>query len=285
MPPVTLILAGVTDTGGIATQRLRGLRQWHVQLDVAGPRWFSVGGERQEVAAGDLLLIEPNTPMFYDVVSRPTKTFWILFHPPTHWFPLLRWKPWMPGVTRLRLTDPARQVKIRRSFEKILGVLKSGQPMAEILAMHHLESLLLWRCHRWFPGELRVGRDPRIEEVIAYIVEHVADPIWVDDLARVAGLSETRFTAVFKQSVGMPPMQYLTRYRMQRACTQLLSTNQLVKQIATEVGYQDVAQFSARFRKLLGVSPLHYRHSHHAGSPEPLQTEKPLCKSLGTSRY
>jgi len=176
-------------------------------------------------------------------------------------------------------------VKIQRSFEKILGVLKSSRPMDEVLAMHHLESLLLWRCHRWLPDELRAGREPRIEEAIAYMVEHVADPIEVADLARVAGLSETRFTAVFKQSVGMAPMQYLTRYRMKRACTQLLSTNQLVKQIATEVGYQDVAQFSARFRKRFGVSPLHYRHSHHAGSPEPLQTEKPLCKSLGASRY
>jgi AraC-like DNA-binding protein len=285
MPAVTLILAGVTDTEGIAAQRPRGLRQWHVQLDVAGSRWFSVGGERQEVRAGDLLLIEPNTPMFYDVVSRPAKTFWILFHPPAHWFPLLRWKPWLPGVTRLRLCDPVRQVKIQRSFEKILAVLKSGQAMAEVLAMHHLESLLLWRCHRWLPGELRVGRHPRIEEVIAYIVEHVAVPIRVTDLARVAGLSETRFTAVFKQSVGMAPMQYLTRYRMQRACTQLLSTNQLVKQISNEVGYQDVAQFSARFRRLLGVSPLHYRHSHHAGNTQALQPEKPLRKRRSASRH
>jgi len=97
MPAVTLILAGVTDSEGIATQRPRGLQQWHLQFDVAGSRWFSVGGERHEVLPGDLLLIEPNTPMFYGAASLPTTTFWILFHPPTHWFLLLRWKPWLQG--------------------------------------------------------------------------------------------------------------------------------------------------------------------------------------------
>jgi YesN/AraC family two-component response regulator len=57
-------------------------------------------------------------------------------------------------------------------------------------------------------------------------------------------------------------MQYLARYRMHRACTLLLGSERLIKQIGAEVGYPEIARFSTRFRKTIGASPQAYRQAN-----------------------
>jgi len=80
-------------------------------------------------------------------------------------------------------------------------------------------------------------------------------------LAEAVNASEDYLTRVFHRELGISPWEYLNRYRVHRAKELLRTTNESVKEIASEVGFKDPAYFSRVFRKLTGLSPRSYRQA------------------------
>ena len=68
----------------------------------------------------------------------------------------------------------------------------------------------------------------------------------------------------FAHFVGHPPMQYLTRWRMQVAARLLAEGAAKVSAVAGEVGYDSEAAFSRAFKKVAGVPPGTWRRRHGA---------------------
>ena len=89
-------------------------------------------------------------------------------------------------------------------------------------------------------------------------------PIVLADLAGVVGLHPTYFSAQFKRVVGVRPLDYLTRRRIERAQYLLLTSRDSVKEIADAVGIADPAYFSRGFTRLCQVTPSAYRATHAA---------------------
>ena len=81
----------------------------------------------------------------------------------------------------------------------------------------------------------------------------------LDALARDVGLSRSALAERFTAFVGMPPMRYLTDWRMQLAANQLLTGSENVAVIAHRVGYESEAAFSRVFKKRTGASPTAWR--------------------------
>lgn len=119
-------------------------------------------------------------------------------------------------------------------------------------------------------AELRPGtaeyltKVERLAPTLAYLKENFARPIDLSVLAQMAGLSPSRFHAVFEDTLGQPPGRYLQKLRLQRA-RQMLLGNASVGEIATASGYQDVFHFSRIFKKHFNVSPSHYRAQAKSG--------------------
>lgn len=80
----------------------------------------------------------------------------------------------------------------------------------------------------------------------------------INRLAREVGLSRSRFAERFTMLVGIPPMQYLAKWRMQTAAG-LLCDNVNIALVADEVGYSSEASFSRAFKKIVGVPPSRWR--------------------------
>lgn len=76
----------------------------------------------------------------------------------------------------------------------------------------------------------------------------------LDDLARLAGMSRSRFAALFRSRVGVTPIDYLGRWRISRAQL-LLRDGKAIKAVAAAVGYNSAAAFTRAFAKLCGRSP------------------------------
>jgi AraC-like DNA-binding protein len=88
------------------------------------------------------------------------------------------------------------------------------------------------------------------------------EPLGVDDLARVAGLSRAHFSREFKRAFGETPHAYLLTRRLERAASMLRLTDNSVAEICFSVGLQSVGSFTSSFTRTYGVSPTAYRVRH-----------------------
>jgi AraC family transcriptional regulator of arabinose operon len=101
-----------------------------------------------------------------------------------------------------------------------------------------------------------------IEHATDYLRAHIADRVTVPELAAMASLSSSHFSARFKRHVGHPVLQYQTMLRMSRARELLDTTSATVAAIAAEVGYPDSFYFTRQFKKVHGIPPREYRDQH-----------------------
>jgi AraC-like DNA-binding protein len=85
------------------------------------------------------------------------------------------------------------------------------------------------------------------------------EPLGVDDLASVAGLSRAHFSREFRRAFGESPHAYLLTRRLERAAALLRNTDRSVADICLSVGLQSVGSFTTSFTRTFGVSPTAYR--------------------------
>jgi AraC-like DNA-binding protein len=106
-----------------------------------------------------------------------------------------------------------------------------------------------------------------IDGVIAYIHQHMEEPLTLDRLAKYAGYSPYHFTRMFKKQTGLSPLYYVSSLRLQKAKDLLLNTHLSIRDIALEIGQQSLGTFTTRFTERVGVTPSHFRNSaQHADS-------------------
>lgn len=109
----------------------------------------------------------------------------------------------------------------------------------------------------------------RISSVLDYVKRNRTAPITRKSMADICGLSETRFHYIFKDTMGIAPMEYLRGMRMMSAQHLLITTEEPISNIATLVGIPDVSHFSKLFKGKYHVSPLIYRNIHKANAVMP----------------
>ncbi len=104
-------------------------------------------------------------------------------------------------------------------------------------------------------GWLAGMRDPVVSRALALLHDRPVEPWTLEKLADAAGLSRSSLHERFAHLVGTPPMQYLTRWRMQLASGLLRDTSAKLVEISLAVGYESEAAFSRAFKREVGVSP------------------------------
>ena len=118
-------------------------------------------------------------------------------------------------------------------------------------------------------AQLRAGE--RFADVAGWIETHLDRPIRVEDLARVARMSERTFARRFATAVGTTPARFVEAVRLERARA-LLEADRPVKAVAIEVGYRSEAAFRSAFEKRYGIAPSMHRTMH--GTPAPASSDR-----------
>jgi AraC-like DNA-binding protein len=109
--------------------------------------------------------------------------------------------------------------------------------------------------HGWLAGL----RDPAVGRALALMHGQPAHPWTSEELATAVLLSRSAFAERFTTLVGVPPMSYLTAWRMQVAAQGLRESRRSIAQIAEAVGYESEAAFARAFKREMGSSPGEYR--------------------------
>jgi AraC-like DNA-binding protein len=254
-----------------------------VGITCAGAGTFFVEGEQAAFRPGDLLLIGTGVPHWGTIHRFPYRVITIYFLPSV----LIELGPGSDGPrilqrftarqsVRERLMRPpvSLQRRFRESFEEIAAEFE-GQAFGREIRLRTLLVEQLVTLMRW---EQRAGRGANLQDLdvdwkpickaLDYLREHHAEPIYARDLARAAGLSESRLKAAFHHALGMSWVRYLQGFRIHRAAARLAAPGSNVTEAALAAGFDSLSHFNTVFRSFMGVAPKVYAKGHgSAGRP------------------
>lgn len=107
---------------------------------------------------------------------------------------------------------------------------------------------------------LRQGQ--RLLPVLAHLRSHLAEPMSVAELARLAHLSVPRFHAFFRQWLGRAPMEHVRRLRLSEASRRLAVTDEPLRVVAEQTGFCNQFHLSREFKRAFGQSPSAFRRTY-----------------------
>ena len=99
----------------------------------------------------------------------------------------------------------------------------------------------------------------RIKDMLLFIEMHYQEPLSLHQIASSAHISDSEANRVFRRVVGITPVKYLIRYRMEIAASLLKKTDMKIAEVCTACGYTDLSYFVKTFREYYEVSPGRYR--------------------------
>ena len=241
-------------------QRAEGVREAIFIYCVKGAGRCELAGRRHAIQAGEILVIPPAWPHAY---GADGKNPWTI-----HWFHAQG--SLLAGfLSELNISAEQPKVflgadpQVLGIFEEVLEVLERGYTPRQMLhasqALGHLLAVMIQHRHeRW---REQPDTCQKIAATLAHMKQHLDQPLRLDTLAALAGLSRSRYSALFKELTGFPPMDYFIRLRIHCACQWLDTTDGSVKNIALRLGYEDPLYFSRVFRSVTELSPMEYRRA------------------------
>jgi transcriptional regulator GlxA family with amidase domain len=137
---------------------------------------------------------------------------------------------------------------------------KSRSPRRElVMAAYHGLLAFLYSLD----GGLSASRAPtdnaHVEKALAIMQGSIEGGLELGELCDRIQLSREHFVRLFSERMGMPPMRYYSRLKIEAARAMLSSTNLRVQEIADKLGYENQFNFARAFRRVSGMSPTGYR--------------------------
>jgi AraC-like DNA-binding protein len=261
-----------------ATFGPRMLNDFEFVWIVEGNATASFDGVAMDAPRGTVLLGRPGVTDRYDW-DPERRTIQAFFHfsfdYSTPGWPAL--KDW-PVVRRMGSEDILRSL-----FRYVIGHTQSRPGTATAL----LEGAVTLMLRAFLEGQTNIALEPAdnlpppVQLALAAIRTALAQdppaPIALKDLARAAHVAPEYLCRVFRRHLNLGPLECAGLARLERAAALLIRSNLPVRQIADAVGFASPYHFSAKFRKIYGLSPRDYRLSMQSGF---LITGNPVIQHL-----
>jgi len=257
----------VTDAGyfphaaahGLA--RRQGAKETIVILCTRGIGWLTLGEGKRErtyrVSPGEVAVIPAHTPNVYRADPDDPWSIWWL-HVTGSDMPEL--------VEAICTAESGPIVALRDVYSAVAAIERAVVALErdETAASMYLASGAAWGLLAQLASDRLQGpaaTADRIQIVQDYLRDNLASPVSVGELARLASLSSSHFSALFKASTGIGVVEYVRRLRSARARELLMTTDASVADIGMSVGYGDPFYFSRQFRLVNGTSPSEFRRA------------------------
>ncbi len=234
---------------------------WHEHLEllyfVYGKCRVNCGAASVEVKEGDLLIINRNELHGIDE-KKEVKYYCVIINP-----------SFFADVDFEHVflkTHIENDAYVKESFDKLISEYETkgeGSDMRVKSAVYALMSYLLvnYKLERLSERnyDVKMTGMIRLNSVLSYISKHYRERISTAELAGMCYLSECYFCRFFKNATGYSVVDYINRFRIERASVLLRNTPASITEIAVSVGFGDVNFFSRMFKKYKKKSPSEYR--------------------------
>ncbi|RCW20554.1 helix-turn-helix protein [Ciceribacter lividus] len=272
----------------VALPRERQHIRFHLVLD--GDAWIRAEDEEpQRLVEGDLAIVPHGSAQIVsDTPTRPPVDLAEVLarHPPEEGVlstggnpatrllcgfcafdeaiahPLIAGLPALLVVRPAELRDEAAAAAALRLLAMEATNRREGMPA---VVMRLVEIILIQTIRRLSSeDDQRIGfvaalADRRLSRAL-YAMHDAPERDWtVELLAKVAGMSRSRFATEFAEDVGRTPIEYLTAWRLAKARALLARSGLDIAEIAERCGYRSLPSFSQRFKATFGVSPARFR--------------------------
>ncbi len=258
---------------------------WHfhpeieLTLILAGRGKRFVGDDIANFTAGDLCLLGPNLPHSWlsdaepDGSFAPCESVVIQFLPDCLGNGLFD-RPETRGIARLlqqaerglcfagevrdRIDAVMRQLDTQPPFRRMIALLEALSVLSTATEVQPLSSV-------GFAPSVTASDQRRIDGVSRFILDHLTEPLRLEDAASVAHLSASAFSRFFRRATGKSFVRYVNELRVARACRLLTETEQSITAIAFESGFGNLANFNRRFREIKQLRPREFRRQFNDG--------------------
>jgi AraC-like DNA-binding protein len=232
--------------------------------------------ERIDLTAGNLCVFWGAMPHKLISVENGTVSHWLTI--PLPWF--LQWNlPENFSSTLLQgkvyqEPDPARFVRDLELFNQWHLDLQSNHNERRKTVLLEVESRL--RRLALSQGEAKptrrkksnatgaagaTGAEGRVEQLATFIAEHYREPLDVAEIAAAAELNPEYATTLFRKTLGLTLIQYVTEHRISHAQRLLMTTHRKVLDVALDAGFDSLSRFYEAFTKACKQTPGAFRHA------------------------
>lgn len=226
-----------------------------------------IDGQRYHASAGQCFLIPAHTKhSYYHINNHHIEKYWMHFELKTGDAQALK---------GLRLpyfvTVPAPYAaQMDARFETIFTLAANTdtasrlREKAEILSLISTYiALAQQNGYQSVPtsSEAAAASAKTIHDVIDYMNTHLSEKVTVDELAALLHVHPNYFIRMFKAYMGVPPLNYLNRLKVERAKSLLENTTLPVSIIMTGLGFDDISSFSSFFKRYTGYNPRLFRET------------------------
>lgn len=234
-----------------------------IYVILSGSGSYRVGKKDYILKAGDAFLVKPDRECIYKADEEdPWKYVWVGFAGYSARAVLMEM-----GFTEDCYVIHTRAGECIR--DHVAGILASRvlNSANEMRRKSHLYAIL--SC--LMEGNEKTEKSPRdtasddlrkmyVRRAVDYMMDSYNKKIRISDIADVIGLNRSYFTNIFKKEMNMSPQDYLISLRLEKAAKLLQETNQSVRMVAFNTGYEDSLSFSKAFKQRYHMTPSEYRN-------------------------
>jgi PAS domain S-box-containing protein len=171
----------------------------------------------------------------------------------------------------------ARGKNLRFLFDEMLSCFSGGDEASLCACGHYLLGLLHSLSNESQQEGGSASSLTYIDRAVEILRSKLKERVSLADVCAELNITEPHFIRIFKAHLGVPPMKYLMRLRIEEATTLLGETNLPIFQIADMLKFSSEAHFSRTFKQHRGITPMNYRIGHlHTLTARKERSEKEL---------
>lgn len=247
------------------SQRVHAVQRPSLCFMAQGAKQMTVAGKIYRYAASDYVLSTVDLPITGEVLEatarRPYLSYMLAIDP-ADVYEVLRHANLDPPSTPQRAVYVSRAAPLLTDAMLRLARCLDAPSDCSVLAPGIVREIVYRLLQGPFGSIVRdlgvVGsRTQRLSKAIEHLKNAFAEPLQVEELARLAGMSTSSFHEHFKKVTTLSPVQYQKQLRLQEARRLLLLEGSGAADVGFRVGYQSPSQFSREYARFFGRPPMH----------------------------